>query len=141
MGCVALSITPVDMAKVDEQLDLILRSAWAESTLRTRISQCKKFIEFCVSNKLTPVLADIQTVARYLVNLAKDCVFSTCNNYLSAIITLHRFFGYDRPFRDYFIINMVMKGLGRHLGKEVNRKIGISPVQLCKIYDVLDCQM
>lgn len=79
--------------------------------------------------------ADVQTVARFLVNLAKDCAFSTCNNYLSAIITLHKFFGYERPFREYFIIHMVMKGLGRYLGKEVNQKTGLNPTQLVDIYD------
>lgn len=133
-----MQVPPVDMDKVDEQLDLILRSAWAESTLRTRNSQWKKYIEFCLANNLTPVPAEVQTVARFLVNLAKTCVFSTCNNYLSAIITLHKFFGYERQFRDYFVINMVMKGLGRLLGKEVNQKIGLTPEQLCKIYDSLD---
>lgn len=126
------------MAKVDEQLELILRSAWAESTLRTRNSQWKKFIEFCVSNKLTAVPADSWTADRFLVNQAKTCAYSTCNNYLSAVITLHRFFGHDRPFREYFVINMVLKGLSRHLGKEVNQKIGLTPLQLCNIYDLLD---
>lgn len=77
-------------------------------------------------------------MARFLVNLANTCVFSTCNNYLSAIITLHRFFGYERLFRDYFIINMVMKGLGRHLGKAANQNVGRTPVQLCNIYDLID---
>lgn len=126
------------MVKLDEQLDLILRSAWAESTLRTRNSQWKIYLQFCSSNHLTPIPADVQTVARFMVHQARTCVYSTCNNYLSAVITLHRFFGFERPFRDYFVINMVLKGLGRHLGKEVNRKIGLSATQLCEIYKLLD---
>lgn len=128
----------MDMVKLDEQVELILRSAWAESTLKTRNSQWGKFIDFCITNGLQPMPADVSTVARFLVNTAKTCVYSTCNNYLSAIISLHRFFGHDRSFRDYFVINLVMKGLGRHLGKAVSQKRGLSPDQLCEIYSHLD---
>lgn len=138
MGCVAVPATPVDMGKVDEQLDLILRSAWAESTLRTRDSQWKRYINFCFSNNLVPVPAEVSTVARFLVNLAKTCVFSTCNNYLSSIITLHKFLGFERSFRDYFVISMVMQGLGRHLGKTVSQKVGMSPQDFVKIHARLD---
>lgn len=136
--CVAVQATPVDMAKVDTQVEVILRSAWADSTLRTRNSQWKNYIGFCHSNNLVPVPADVSTVARFLVNLAKTCVFSTCNNYLSSIITLHRFFGHERSFREYFVISMVMKGLGRHLGKTVHQKEGLTPLEFCQIHDRLD---
>lgn len=126
------------MEKLDQQVDLVIRAAWAESTLRTRNSQWDRFIEFCKSNGLIPVPADPITVARFLVNLSKDCVFSTCNNYLSAIVSLHKFFGYDHSFRDYFVIKLVMQGLGRYLGKAVVQKRGLSTKNLSDIYDCLD---
>lgn len=126
------------MDKLDLQVEVVIKSAWAESTLRTRNSQWGRFIDFCVVNNLTPVPAEISTVARFLVHLARTCVYSTCNNYLSAIISLHKFFGYDKSFRDYFVIELVMKGLGRRLGKSVNQKIGLSPSDFCAIYKKLD---
>lgn len=129
---------PVDMEKLDQQVDVIIRAAWAESTLKTRNSQWDRYIEFCRSNQLVPVPADPTTVARFLVNLAKDCVYSTCNNYLSAIVTLHKFFGFNESFRDCFIIKMVMQGLGRYLGKAVLQKRGLTPENLTEIYNLLD---
>lgn len=126
------------MVKLDNQVESIIRCAWAESTLKTRNSQWSRYIEFCKSNSLVPLPADPITVARFLVNLAKTCVYSTCNNYLSAIIALHKFFGYDSSFRDCFLIKMVMQGLGRYLGKAVVQKRGLTPQQLMSIYAQLN---
>lgn len=126
------------MVQLDNQMGLIIRSAWADSTLRTRNSQWSRFIEFCQVNDLTPVPADTLTVARFLVDLAHSCVFSTCNNYLSAIISLQKFFGHDPQFRESFFIQLILKGLGRKLGKQVNQKIGLTPEQLLDIYTKLD---
>lgn len=77
---------------------------------------------------------DIMTVAKFLVNLGLDHAYSTCNNYFSAIISLQRFFGYELKLRDSFLLQLVMKGLGRNIGKSVNQKVGLSPLELCKIY-------
>lgn len=85
-----------------------------------------------------PVPADVLTVARFLVNIANTCKFTTCNNYLSAIVGLHKFFGYQVSFRDCFVIQLVIKGLGRRLGRNVDQKIGLTPVQLLMIHDSLD---
>lgn len=126
------------MEKLDAQMGLIIRSAWADSTLKTRNSQWSRFIQFCHINSLTPVPAETLTVARFIVNLGLTCVFSTCNNYVSAIVSLQRFFGYDPQLRESFLIQLVLKGLGRNLGKQVNQKIGLTPEQLLDIYKKLD---
>lgn len=135
---VAQGIVPVDMAKFDDQVEMMVRCAWAESTLKTRNSQWSRYIDFCKVNGLTPLPADSITVACSLVNLAKSCVYTTCNNYLSAIISLHKFFGYDSSFRDCFLVKLVMQGLGRSLGKAVMQKRGLTPQQLMSIYYKLD---
>lgn len=134
----ARQATPVDMVKLDFQVELVIKSAWADSTLKTRNSQWSRFIDFCLVNNLTPVPSEVSTVARFLVHLAKTCVYSTCNNYLSAIISLHKFFGHEKSYREYYVIQLVMKGLARRLGKNVNQKIGISPSEFCDIYTKLD---
>lgn len=128
----------VDMDELDAQLREVVKSAWAESTLKTRNSQWKNFIQFCHSNKLVALPANEITVARFLVKIAAKCKFSTCNNYLSAVVNLHKFFGYQGSFRDCFVIQLVLKGLARRLGKSVDQKIGLTPVQLLQIYDRLD---
>lgn len=137
--CVVVQTSiPVDMVKLDQQLELVIRSAWAESTLKTRNSRWKRYIDFCQSNNLTPVPGDIITVARFLIHLASSCKYTTCNNYLSSIVGLHKFFGADSSFRESFVIQLVMKGLGRRLGKNVSQKIGLSPRQMIDIHNKLD---
>lgn len=126
------------MEEIDNQLDQIIRSAWAESTLKTRNSQWKRYIDFCVSNELDYLPGDVITIARFLVYLGNTCKYTTCNNYLSAVITLHKFFGFTPHFRESFVLQLVLKGLGRRLGKAVDQKIGLNPSQLISIFDVLD---
>lgn len=128
----------MDLAELDIQLGEIVRSAWADSTLKTRNSQWKNFIQFCHANGLIPVPADVITVARFLVKIAANCKYTTCNNYLSAVVSLHKFFGHQGSFRDCYVIQLVLKGLGRRLGKVVDQKIGLTPVQLLQVYDHLD---
>lgn len=128
------------MVKLDAQLDLVIRAAWADSSLKMRNSQWKKYLEFCNANSLTPIPGEVLSVARFLVNLGLTSKYSTCNNYLSAIIALHKFFGYPGDFRQSFVVQMIMKGLGRRLGKHVDQKIGLSPTQLILLYRGLDYQ-
>ena len=60
-------------------------------------------------------------MSRFLVYLGRTCKFSTVNNYLSAVVTLHRFYGYPAEFRDSFLIKMVLKGLKSMLGDNVTQ--------------------
>lgn len=82
--------------------------------------------------------ASVITVARFLVTLGMTCKFSTCNNYLSSVVTLHKFFGEDSSFRDSYVIQLVIKGLGNKLGKEVSQKIGLTPQELVNLYHKLE---
>lgn len=123
------------MKELDELLGLVIQDAWAKSTRATRNS---RYIRFCNSNNLVPVPASTLTVARFLVDLASTCVFSTCNNYLSSVVSLHKFMSYGQSFRDCYVIRLVLKGLTRRLGKEVNQQIGLSPTDLGSMYSVLD---
>lgn len=80
-------------------------------------------------------------MARFLVDLGLNHAYSTCNNYFSAIVDLQKYFGHDLKLRESFLLQFVMKGLGRTIGKSVSQKVGISPQELCRIYykqDVCD---
>lgn len=139
ISCVVVTESDrVDMSALDNQVDLIIQSAWAESTLATRNSQWGKYIRFCRSNDLNPLPASPITVARFLVHMGKTCKFSTCNNYMSAVVTLHKFFGFPGDFREIFLIKMVLKGLARRLGKEIDQKVGLTVADFQKIYANLD---
>lgn len=132
--------TANDLDHIDQQLELVIRSAWAESTLATRNSQWKRYIQFCSARGLTVVPAEKLTIARFLVHLGTSCCYSTCNNYLSAVISLHKFTGFDCDARQNYVIRLVLLGLGRRLGKQVNQKIGLKPSDLYSIFLKLSFQ-
>lgn len=134
----ALLQDKVELDELDNKMSDVIRAAWADTTLATRNSQWGRYIRFCKANGLQPVPGTVITVARFLIHLGSCCVFSTCNNYLSAIIALHKFIGYPSDYREYFVIKLVLKGLAKHLCPNVNQKIGLTPSIFKSIYDVLD---
>lgn len=106
----------VNLSEIDAEISQVIRSAWADTTLATCNSQWGRFIRFCKANGLTPIPASVITIVRFIIHLGSTCDFSTCNNYLSGIITLHKFMGHQSDFRDYFVIKLVLKGLAKRLG-------------------------
>ena len=89
---------------------------------------------FCSSIGLQPLPADHQTVARFLVWLARSSKYSTINNYLSTISVLHKYYGYDGDFRSSFLIKLVLQGLQRQLGTKVDFKLPFIVSQLRSMY-------
>ena len=108
-------------------------AAWTSNTLSTRNSQWKRFLMFCTDTNQIPLPADIQTVVRFLVYLARDCKFSTINNYLSAVISLHKFYGYSVEFRESFLVTLVLKGLKAQLG---DHKVQMQPITVPQLREI-----
>lgn len=135
---VVLPADRVNLEEIDLQMGEIIKSAWANTTLATRNSQWGRFIRFCRGNGLTPVPASVTTIARFLIHLGSSCAYSTCNNYISGITTLHKFMGHSSDFRQYFVIKLVLKGLAKRLGTNVNQKIGLTLANFKDIYNKLD---
>lgn len=100
-----------DIAILDGQVAEVITSAWASSTLSVRNSQWKRFFQFCHTFGLVPLPAEVSTIARFLVHIGQDVRYSTVNNYTSAINCLHKFYGFELDFREYYIIKLVLKGL------------------------------
>lgn len=127
----------VDLVNLDKELSVIISSAWADKTVSTRKSQWKKYIGFCSSHGLIAMPATTLTVARFLTYLARSCKFSTINNYLSALIVLHKYHGFSAEFRGTFYIQLVVRGLKRILGDEPCQAIPLSPEQLLQCYGTI----
>ena len=123
---------------LDREVNNTIAMAWAPNTRATRNSQWKKIISFCSDNKLPAVPADPQTVARFLVYLARSVKYVTVNNYLSAIIRLHDYYNHATNFRNYFLIKLVLRGIKRQLGDTSNQKIPLTPRKLLSIHSHLD---
>lgn len=74
------------------------------------------------------------TVSRFLIHLGQTSQYSTVTNYLSAVNTLHHYYGYEYDFRSYYIIKMIMSGLKRILGGISVPKDPLTPSQLKLMY-------
>ena len=111
-------------------------AAWSSNTLSTRNSQWRKYFKFCADTDQQPLPADIQTIVRFMVFLARDCKYSTVNNYLSAVISLHKFYGYSVSFRESFLVKLVMRGLRSQLGEQRSQMQPLSLSQLRSMYEL-----
>lgn len=118
-----------------ELLDKQVAEVWASSTLAVRNSQWKRYLLFCHNYGLLPLPAELSTVARFLVSIGQDVRYSTVNNYTSAVISLHKFYGYEIDFRAYYIIKLVLKGLKTRDIDGNKAKIPFTVQQLDLMYD------
>lgn len=123
----------MNLKALDKEISETISAAWAQTTKSTRSSQWKIYIEFCADNELNCLPASMTTVARFLMFKARSTKYSTLNNYLSAIISFHRYHGYDIDFRGSYFIKLVMEGLRQRLGDSVKQSESLTPCQLIEM--------
>lgn len=126
------------LAELDSEVGKTIMAAWSRNTLSTRNSQWQSYLNFCFAFGLKGLPATDLTVARFLLYKAKAVKYVTLNNYLSAIISLHKFYGFDQKFREKYFIKMVMDGLKARLGQQVSQKQPLSTDQLLQMYRIVD---
>ena len=126
----------VIVSELDNEVSAAVGAAWSSNTLSTRNSQWKRYLKFCTDIHEVPLPSDIRTIVRFLVYLARDCKYSTVNNYLSAVISLHRFYGYDVQFRESFLVKLVLRGLKARLGDHRVQMQLLTVEQLKRIYEL-----
>ena len=123
---------------LDREVSEIVSSAWSDNTLATRNSQWGRYLKFCADNHLTALPAVSSTVARFLVYLGRSVKYNTINNYLSAIVVLHKFYDYPADFRGSFYVQLALRGLKAKLGATPNQMVPLSPEQLLAAYRCID---
>lgn len=123
-----------DLSILDKGISTSIASAWAPSTLRTRNSQWTKFLDFCMDNNLAPLPALETTVARFLYYMSLSCTYTTVNNYLSAIMVLHRFFGFEANYRNSYYLELLLTGICSNSPAGRGPKDCLSPSQLKTMY-------
>lgn len=100
------------------------------NTKSTRSSQWRIYVEFCSVNGLEPVPASVLTIARFLLYKSQSSKFSTVNNYFSAIVSLHKYHGFDADYRSTYFMKLLMEGLRHRLGDAVQQSESLTVVQL-----------
>ena len=88
----------------------------AKSTLQTRNSQWTKYLTFMCEHGLQSLPASSTDICRFIAYIARSSKYSTVNNYLSAVIVLHRMYGYEVKFREDYAVKLVLQGIRRVLG-------------------------
>ena len=133
-----VSCVAVDLSQLDQEVSVAVASAWSSNTLSTRNSQWSRFIKFCGANELTPIPATTHTVARFLVWQARTSKYVTVNNYLSALVSLQKFYGHEMDYRGSFLIQLVLKGLKSQLGDTAAPMNPLTIAQLQDMYAIMD---
>ena len=129
-----MAFVAVNLEELDAEVSQTVGAAWSSSTLATRNSQWGKYFKFCAQIGQPPMPADIRTIARFLVYLGRTCKYSTVNNYLSAVVALHKWYGYVPEFRESFLLKMVLKGLKSTLGDNVTQMRLLTMSQMVEMY-------
>ena len=126
------------MTNLDKEVIFYRSYAWATSTQKTRQGQYNKYFQFCSLFELDPLPADPHQICRFLVYLAHSLKYTSINNYLSAVVTLHKMCGYEHNFRSDFRVIFTLLGLKRVLGDTTCRKSPLLPSDLVGMSKCVD---
>lgn len=111
---------------------------WADSTWRSRRSQWKRYRDFCAAYHLTTIPATTETVCLYITHLSYKLKFSTICNYLSAVWSMHDYFGTPATAKNSFMVRCTLKGAKRLLGDEVLSADPLLPEDIVLLYKQMD---
>ena len=130
----------------DPLKDEVLKYAnWALSwnTNRTYTSGEKRFIQFCVMNRLATLTGDILaasegTLIYFASYLACTVRHGTINTYLAAIHNLHIISGYKDPLRGRLLLKKILRGILRYQGSPRIRRQFLTLGVLLAFRPILD---
>jgi hypothetical protein len=112
---------------LDRKAAQVRAYCWAPSTWRTKASQWKKYIAFCALLLIPVVPTTVDTMCRFAVYLSDTLCYVSIDNYVSGVISLNRYFGYDvSHIRPDFVFSTTMKGLRRMLGDPAPTRITLT---------------
>lgn len=122
-----------------QRLPQLQSQAWADSTMRTRRSQWKKYMDFCSLIERVPIPVDVDVIPIFLLHLAlKGLSYTTINNEVSAIVTLGKLNGCGVDIRGNFAVQVTLVALKRILGDSACPRDELLPSDLRSIYPYVD---
>lgn len=114
---------------------MVQQHAWADSTIKTRQQQWKKYLSFCDLVRRQPFPLDTETICLFFVHLAiHGMAYTTINNQASAINVFGKLHGGDTDIRTDYGVKLTLTALRRLLGDAPNRKDELLPSDLMQIY-------
>ena len=119
------------LQSLDRRAAEVRSYCWAPSTWRTKASQWKKYIAFCSLLLIAVVPTTVDTMCRFIVYLSDTLAFVSIDNYVSGVISLNKYFGYEVSFiRRNFVFATTLSGLRRMLGDPAPLRLTLTLVNL-----------
>lgn len=94
-----------------------LQSMWmSPNTSKTRLSQWRKYFEFCALYQFLPLPTDECVACLYITHLSESLTYNSIVNYVSGLWALHKVYGFQYPDPSGFLISSTLKGAKFELG-------------------------
>ena len=127
----------LDIIELDKQVQEFQQNAFAEGTKSNLQTQVNAYFQFCKLYNISPLPATGPNLSRYATWLAvskRAKSIQTVKNYLSAIRTLSKLYGYScpTPTTDGGL-GLTVRGLAKKLGKNQKRMFPITKTILKKL--------
>lgn len=119
--------------ELDQEVRFYRSRSLAPSTKDTYKSQLRKYRQFCwdFNYPLAPI--SDSNLVRYIAYLARSISPQSIDKYLNVIRLIHLELGYKNPLENKHLVQSVLKGVARHKGLSVDKKLPISPTLLLNI--------
>lgn len=118
------------MTALDQEVATLRALTFAESTRRTYQSQQSQYLRFCESLNIAPVPISSCNLGRYIAFLGSKLSYSSVRQYLNVVRIMHLEEGHGNPLANNWYLNSILKGLRRHRGNGVSKKLPITDVIL-----------
>lgn len=128
----------MDVPGLQREVEFYKGQCWAANTKNAYRTHRKAYLKFCQLLRLPPVPASSQQLCMYAAYLARRLKFNSVKQYMNVIRLLHVEWGLPNPLIDDFHLTATLRGIRRHLGDKVCRKVPITPQLLLHLLHKLD---
>ena len=121
ISCIAL-ISASRRFLLEKKLRELRVKSVAPGTLRTRRVQWNSYLVFCTEYAFTALPASPQTLSLYVAHLFDRLQFSSIQNYLAAVASLHINSGFPKQDFSHPLIKSTVEGARRQRAEFPNQK-------------------
>ena len=129
---------PPTPAVLDREVQVYQSLCFSDSTKRCYSAHLRSYTRFCNSTGVPLAPASSDTLCRYVAFLARRLSYNSIKQYLNIVRLLHLERGMANPLEGDFRLTTTLRGIRRHLGDRVQRKIPITPPLLLSLLGGLD---
>ena len=114
-------------ASLDEEVATFQSLCFSDNTKRAYSAHLKAYLRFCHALGVPPTPVSSKNLCRYVAYLARRLCYNSIKQYLNIIRILHQQRGFSNPLEGDFLLTTTLRGVRRHLGDRVHRKVPVTP--------------